>query len=257
MPGGGSRLSPSERHSLLGLPVDVAAIDRAADLCAAAIEDGGPPLRVLTLNPEMAMQARSLPELAGCFTGRTLVVPDGIGIVLAGWRRRWPKISRVPGIELLERLVAEAATRSWVVFLYGGKPGMAEQAAAVLRGRYPELVVGGTAHGYLSAEQEAQLPERIRETGAKLIFVGLGVPRQELWLLANLEAAGARLGMGVGGSFDVIAGRIPRAPAIMRRLGLEWAYRVWREPRRWRRLLVLPRFLWHAVAFGERRRSEG
>ena len=232
----------------------MAGIDQAADFCTAAIADNGPPLRVLTLNPEMAMRAKDHPELAGCFEGRTLVVPDGIGIVLAGWCRGWPKVRRVPGIELLERLVAEAAGRSWVIFLYGGEPGLAEQAAAVLRARYPDLIVGGTAQGYLSAEQEARLPERIGRSGARLVFAGLGVPRQELWLRANLEATGARLGMGVGGSFDVIAGRIPRAPAILRRLGLEWAYRVWREPRRWRRLLVLPGFLWHAVwpALGER-----
>ena len=252
-------MSPSERHSLLGLPVDVTNIDRAANLCQAAIEDDGPPLRVLTLNPEMAMRAQDHPQLAECFAGRTLVVPDGIGIVLAGWCRGWPKVRRVPGIELFERLAAEAAERSWAVFLYGGEPGLAEQTAAVLRGRYPGLIVGGTAHGYLTPEQEARLPARIRESGARLIFAGLGVPRQELWLRANLEATGARLGMGVGGSFDVIAGRIPRAPAILRRMGLEWAYRVWREPWRWRRLLVLPGFLWHAVrpASGEKGRVEG
>jgi len=235
-------------------------MDQAVEACViSGTSQAGPPLRVLTLNPEMVMRARRDRALAGCFAGRVLVIPDGIGIVLAGRRRGWPEFSRLPGIDLLERLAAEAAKLSWPIFLYGGAPGVAEQAAAVLTERHPGLAVGGTAHGFLTADEQAHLVARIALSGTKLVLVGLGVPRQELWLLENLAATGARIGMGAGGSFDVIAGRTRRAPLLLRRMGLEWAYRVWCEPRRWRRLLVLPGFFWRAIwpVPVERRREAG
>mgnify|MGYP005842121103 CR=1 FL=1 len=236
------------RRQLLGLPVDLVDLEEAASICRRAVETPtGPPLRVITLNPEMVIRARQDEAFLSCFQGEVLVVPDGIGIVLAGRRRGWPGIARVPGIDLCERLAAEAARCGWPVFFFGGRPGVAEEAAAALARRYPGLRVAGTAHGYLPSEEEPALVSAIAASGARLLFVGLGAPKQEIWLARNLAATGARVGMGVGGSFDVIAGRIPRAPRAWRRLGLEWAYRFLREPRRWRRLLGLPVFFWRGV----------
>ncbi|MGQ9779234.1 MAG: WecB/TagA/CpsF family glycosyltransferase [Bacillota bacterium] len=247
---------PARGH-VLGLPVDLVDLETAVAICGRVVERfWEPPLRVITLNPEMAMRARKDETLAACFRGEVLVVPDGIGIVLAVRRQGWRGVVRVPGIELCERLAVEAAHYGWPVFLFGGRPGIAEEAAATLVRRYPGLTVAGTAHGYLRPEEEPGLVSTIAASGARLLFVGLGVPKQEVWLAQNLAATGARVGIGVGGSFDVLAGRVSRAPAAWRRLGLEWAYRFLREPRRWRRLLSLPAFFWQAIVLAPASREE-
>ncbi|MGE5527629.1 MAG: WecB/TagA/CpsF family glycosyltransferase [Patescibacteria group bacterium] len=244
-----------ERRFLDGLPVDQVGLERAVSVCLAAADgEAGEPLRVITLNPEMVMRARKDDALARSFAGSTLVVADGAGIIAAGRLRGWRGITRVPGIELCERLIAEASARGLPVFFYGGEPGVAETAAANLRRRYPGLTVAGTAHGYLPEAEAEALPARIAATRARLLFVALGAGRQEAWLARHLEAAGARVGMGVGGSLDVFAGRTRRAPALFRRLGLEWAYRLARQPSRWRRLLVLPGFVLLALLPGTGRR---
>lgn len=239
----------------MSIPLDLVTMERAVEICLARMDGtGNRPLRVITLNPEMVMYARRDPAFSACFEGDTLVVPDGTGIMLACLRRGWREVRRVPGVELCQRLAAEAARRSLPVFLYGGEPGVAELAARALGERYPDLIVGGTAHGFLSQAELAGLPARIAASEAKLVFAGLGVPRQEYWLLRNLERTGAAVGMGVGGSFDVLSGRTRRAPQIMRRLGIEWLYRVLREPRRLIRLRVMPGYIWLALKPEARRR---
>lgn len=236
------------RKWLLGVPVDLVTMREAVEICLSRVADPeGPPLRVLTLNPEMLMAARTDDELAVCFQGETMVVPDGTGILIAGVRRGWRGLHRIPGIDLLMHLVEEAALRSLPIFLYGGQPGVAESAAAVLTERFPGLVIGGTAHGFLTPDEASALPARVAAVNARFIFAALGVPRQEIWLQRNVAATGVSVGMGVGGSFDIIAGRVRRAPLFIRRLGLEWMFRVCLEPHRWRRLLILPRFLWRAL----------
>ncbi|NLG85195.1 MAG: WecB/TagA/CpsF family glycosyltransferase [Firmicutes bacterium] len=245
------------RAYVLGLPVDLVYLEEAVAICHRTMASpDGPPRRVITLNPEMAVQAKKDPLLAACFRGEVLVVPDGIGIVLALRRRGYRGVARVPGIELGERLAAEAARQGWPVFLFGGRPGIAEEAAATLCRRFSGLVVAGTAHGYLRPEEEAELVAAIAASGARLLFVGLGVPKQEIWLRKNLTATGARIGIGGGGSFDVWAGKVPRAPLAWRRLGLEWAYRFLREPARWRRFFALPVFFWQALILAPKDREE-
>lgn len=246
------------RYWLLGLPVDVIDMRGALDICLARLDSApGRALRVVTVNPEMIVRAGRERDLAESIRRADLAVPDGIGVVLAGRAHGWRDCVRVPGIELCEQLVAAAADRGWPVYLYGGFRGIAERAATALQTKYPRLMVAGTSHGYLNQEEEAVLTAKIAASGARLLLVGTGLPHQELWLGKYLQASGAWLGMGVGGSFDVFAGRIPRAPRIMRRAGLEWAFRLWREPRRWRRILVLPVFMIRALLPGSARRPGG
>jgi N-acetylglucosaminyldiphosphoundecaprenol N-acetyl-beta-D-mannosaminyltransferase len=130
------------------------------------------------------------------------------------------------------------------VYFLGSEQGVAADAAAVLEARFPGLQVAGTQHGYFDDARGAEIAAEIRESGARILFVGLGSPRQEYWLSEFLPATGCGVGIGVGGSFDVIGGRIARAPRIYRQLGLEWFYRLTTEPHRWRRQLALPYFVW-------------
>jgi N-acetylglucosaminyldiphosphoundecaprenol N-acetyl-beta-D-mannosaminyltransferase len=169
---------------------------------------------------------------------------DTVGLLRVAQRRGAPLHDRVTGVELIERLCARAAHEGPPVFFLGGAPGVAADAAAVLEVLYPGLRIAGVRDGYFTADEEEAVLASIRASGAGLIFVGLGFPRQEYWLAERLRETGCGAGIGVGGSFDVISGRVARAPLIYRRLGLEWFFRLINEPSRWRRQLALPHFVW-------------
>lgn len=232
---------------MLGLPVHRCDRRQAAGRCARAVEahrDGaGAPLQVVTLNPEILMLARRQPELARVIRRAGLVLADGQGLVWASRRLGRPLPERVAGVDLLDDLAAAAAARGWRVFLLGAGPGVAARAAVRLQGRHPGLTVAGTAAGSAAESEAAPLVAAIAARRPDVLAVAFGAPRQELWLDRHLGETGAALGIGVGGSLDVLAGRVPRAPAALRARGLEWAYRLWRQP--WR----LPRMLRAAPFF--------
>ncbi len=169
-------------------------------------------------------------------------IPIGL---LAIARRRGARLrERVTGVELIEHLGAAAAAQSIPVYLLGGAEGVAADAARALESRFPGLRVAGTRSGYFRDDQTPEVVSDIASSGARLLFVGMGSPRQEYWLAENLRETGCGVGIGVGGSFDVIAGRMARAPRLVRQFALEWLYRLAKEPHRWRRQLALPRFVW-------------
>ena len=150
---------------------------------------------------------------------------------------------RVTGVELLEHLCARAAAEGIGIYLFGGAPGIADRAATELQRRYPGLRVAGTRNGYFSENESAQIAQQIRASGAQLLFAGLGFPKQEYWLAEHLYQTGCGAAIGVGGSFDVVSGNVQRAPERWRKFGLEWLYRLLKEPHRWRRQLALPHFV--------------
>lgn len=204
---------------------------------------------VVTLNAEMTMQARENPALAQVIRQADLVIPDGSGVVLyLQWQGY--QIQRFPGIELAETLLCrmgefsspEEASRG--AFFYGGEPGVAQDAAQIWQQQCPDLKISGVQHGYLSEAEEQNLLATLKEKQPYLIYVGLGVPRQELWIAQHRSLCPGSIWIGVGGSFDIWAGRKDRAPAWLRDRHLEWVYRLYQEPSRWRRMLALPRFAW-------------
>ncbi len=230
-----------DRVWVLGVPLDPLRLEEAAERACRLVRTEGCHL-VVTANPELVMAARVDSELLQAVREASLVVADGIGVVWASRRLGCALPERVPGIELMEALCARAEAEEWGVFLLGGLPGVAEQAGQALKRRWPGLRVAGIHHGYFP--EDGPVVEQVARSGAQVLFCGLGSPRQELWLARNLTRLGVRLAMGVGGGLDVLAGRTPRAPVWLRRLHLEWLYRLLREPRRWRRQLALPRFAW-------------
>ncbi|MEW5763105.1 MAG: WecB/TagA/CpsF family glycosyltransferase [Bacillota bacterium] len=229
------------RITLLGAPVDAVTLEEAVERVAALVRAGGAH-QVLTLNPEYVYRALREPVLLEIAHSASLVTADGIGIVWAARVLGEPLPERVTGIDLVLALAARAPREKWRVFLLGARPGVAQQAAANLAARFPGLDVAGTHHGYFTSREETGVLARIRAARPDILFVGLGAPKQEMWIARHLRALGVPVAVGVGGSFDVLAGRVKRAPAFLRRLHLEWLGRLLYEPRRWRRMLVLPKF---------------
>jgi N-acetylglucosaminyldiphosphoundecaprenol N-acetyl-beta-D-mannosaminyltransferase len=227
---------------VLGVGVDLVDMDAAVALVAAAAQPrpGRTPLQVVTLNPEMVMRARRDPVLAAIIEDAGLVVPDGIGVVLAMRRRGHPTACRVTGTDLLQSYAPHARALGHRVALVGGAPGVAERAEAELVRRHPGLLVVAADGG----DPGPATVERLRSVAPDVVFAAYGAGRQEGFLAGHLATIGAGVGMGVGGALDFLAGRVPRAPTAVRSAGLEWAWRLGRQPWRARRQTALPVFWW-------------
>ncbi len=232
------------RTDVLGVAFDDVTMDEAVDRALALLEEEGPHL-VVTPNPEIVQRADKDPEFAGILSGADLVLPDGVGILYAAKILGRPLRARVPGIDFASALLSRAAGMGKRLFLLGATPGVAELAADNLRAAYPGLAVCGVHDGYF--QEDGPVADAIRESRADIVFVCLGAPKQEKWIAANGAAAGARLYVGLGGSLDVFAGKVERAPESFQRLGLEWLYRLAKEPSRIGRMAKLPLFLVSAV----------
>jgi N-acetylglucosaminyldiphosphoundecaprenol N-acetyl-beta-D-mannosaminyltransferase len=198
---------------------------------------------VVTLNAEMAMLSRQNQEFADIVGKADLVVPDGAGVVLF-LRSQGQSVDRCPGIELAESLVQSSAKHQWQVFMIGGAVGVTETVAQKWQEKFKDLAIAGTQDGYFDSEGERKLCERLQAIQPQIILVGLGVPRQELWIQQHRHLCPQAVWIGVGGSFDIWAGLKTRAPHWLRDNNLEWVYRLYKEPWRWRRMLALPHFVW-------------
>ena len=202
------------------------------------------PHHVITGNTLMLLDAEKDAELRVILDRAALVVPESSGIYWASKRLGQPLVEFVPGIDFMLALCALAAETRRPVYLLGAKPGVAEAAARMLQARFPGLSIIGTHHGYFSTAETPAVVERIRAAAPSFLFIAMSVPGQEKWIARHLAALHVPVVMGVGGSFDVLCGRLNRAPQWMRGLGIEWLYRLLQEPWRWRRIARLPVFAW-------------
>lgn len=204
---------------------------------------GGKPRMVVTADSYGIVLAQSDEDFRSIVNGADLVTPDSSGILTgAKWLGK-PLTCRVSGIDIAEGICRMAAEDGFSVYLLGAAPGVAELAAEKLVALFPDLDIAGTHHGYFSQSEDAQVVATIRESGARVLLVAMGIPRQEKWIRDHLSELGVCVAMGVGGSFDVFSGKIKRAPAWMRRHGLEWAHRLLKDPRKVSKVAALPRFL--------------
>lgn len=240
---------PVEKLSVMGLPVhhspDYAGwlLDRISPAHGQA--QGA---HVVTLNAEMCMQAETNRDLRQVIQQADLVIPDGAGIVLYFRWLQGRRLKRAPGIEVAAALLTQAAPFAKVVF-YGGAPGVAEAAARCWQQRFPCLNVASVQHGFLGESEQAAFQATLQALQPDLIFVGLGVPRQEFWIAAHRHLCPRAIWVGVGGSFDIWAGVKSRAPDWLCKYHLEWLYRLYQEPWRWRRMLALPKFVGRAIRY--------
>lgn len=237
------------RLNILGVRVDDSPLDESVARCARLLRllpggAGGRLRQVTTVNPEFVMQARRDGAFRAVINGADLATPDGAGIMLAARLLGRPLRGRTTGVALTERLAALAAAEGHRLFLLGAAPGVAAKAGRIWSGRYPGLHIAGAYPGSPAEGEREEIAARITAAGADLLFVAFGAPAQDLWIARNAAALPTvRLALGVGGVFDYLTGRVPLAPLRWRQLGLEWLYRLYQQPWRWRRMLALPAFV--------------
>lgn len=233
--------------NILGVAFDALTLGEAEERADALLCSGAGGY-IVTANPEIVLRCREDAAYAAAVNGAKLVLADGVGDLCAARILGTPLPGRVAGADLVPRLLARLAERGGSVFLYGARPGVAQRAGESLQSACPGLRIAGTENGYIS--DETALLEALEREKPDLLLLGLGAPRQELWMAENRQKINAVM-IGVGGLLDVFAGDIPRAPESWQRLGLEWLYRLLREPRRFKRVIRLPKIL--LLALRERR----
>ena len=230
------------RINVLGVGFDNVTMDEAVDRGMELLHSPGTHY-VVTPNPEIVEVCRENLAARQAVNGADLVLPDGVGVVKGARMLGTPLKEKVPGIEFAAGLMERMAQEGLSLYLLGAKPGVAEMAGERLAAQYPGLKIAGTHDGYF--QEDGPMAEAVRASGADCVFVCLGAPKQELWMAKHGEAAGARLLCGLGGSLDVFAGVVERAPKFWSDHGLEWFYRLCKNPRRAGRMMKLPLFLVH------------
>ena len=218
--------------NILDAPVGVLSFNQALERALEYALDHERTKYVVAINPEKVMAARKDSVVAEFLRRADLRVADGIGVVAAARILYGAKLERVPGVELMEAICRESGRRGVKIFLYGAKEEVNAEAAEKLKERYPDIVIAGRQNGYLPEDQFDELVARVNASGADALFLALGSPRQEKWMIRYGEALNVGLCMGVGGSLDAITGKVKRAPLAWRRLNLEWFYRLLHQPSR-------------------------
>ncbi|MDR2357029.1 MAG: WecB/TagA/CpsF family glycosyltransferase [Oscillospiraceae bacterium] len=245
--GGAMWYNTRMRTDVLGVGFDDTTVAEAAKRAAEMIFRGERGY-VVTPNPEIVWMCRKNAELKEAVNGAALVLADGVGVTLGARILGRPLKARAPGIDFIEALFGLMSSEGGRVFLLGAKPGVAEAAAENLRRRYPGLVVAGLRDGYFGVGDD--VTGSINAAAPDLLVVCLGAPKQELWMAENAPRLNAALCVGLGGALDVFAGAVKRAPALWRRLGLEWLYRLISNPGRLKRMSILPLYLLAVIRSG-------
>ncbi|MDI6802820.1 MAG: WecB/TagA/CpsF family glycosyltransferase [Bacteroidota bacterium] len=199
--------------------------------------------QIVTVNPEFVMEAQKNLKFREVLNNAALSLPDGIGIVLASKLISQPLKERVTGIDTVQKLACLAAKQGWRIFFLGAAPGVAHQAAIKLQILYPGLQIAGTYSGSPNVQEEDEICSLIKSAKPQILLVAFGAPKQDLWIARNLERLGVPVAIGIGGTFDFIAGVARRAPLWVQKISCEWLFRLMKEPRRWKRMLALPKFI--------------
>lgn len=234
------------KSTLFDISVSTMSMDETVEYLAEAVRTKQAH-QVITANPIMMMAALEDPAYMTIMQHAELVVPDGAGVVWAASRLDKPVTERVAGYDLLHELLRKGEPHGWKAYLLGAEPNVIQAAAARLRDMYPGIQIVGERDGYFTDEEDAEVIADIRAKQPDLLFVARSAKNQEPWIGKYKTELQVPVMMGVGGSFDVIAGKVKRAPELWIRLRLEWLYRLLKEPSRWRRMLALPKFMWRVL----------
>lgn len=233
----------NHRLNILDIWVDPVNMDQALERVTDFVESGDRPHSIFAVNPEKNFSVPKDPLLYKTFQTADLLIPDGIGVVQAAWVLHGVKLSRVPGVELMDNICRLSARKEYKIFIYGAKEDVNKTAVGVLRKRCPGLVIAGRSNGYVNKEDMEDLIRRINTSGAEILFLALGSPKQEKWFATHKESLeNVRVCQGIGGTLDTIAGNVKRAPRIWCRCYVEWLYRLISDPKRIRRQKAIPVF---------------
>lgn len=227
--------------SVLGVKVKDITVSETAELIEKFVLERDKPHLIVTLGTEMVMASQKDSDIRDLINSASLVCADGAGVVWGARRAGLKLREKAAGVEILEEVVKRSSESKLRIFLLGAKPGTAEKTAENLKNKYPNCNIVGTYHGYFKDDSEPI--KIIKEAKPDVIFTALGFPKQEKWYLSHAQELDIPVGMGVGGSFDVLSGKIERAPMWMRKLSLEWLYRLIKEPSRFGRMMSIPKFI--------------
>lgn len=232
------------KTDIMGLQFDNITMEEALD-AAKALLQGEHAARVVTPNAEIAYEALHDENMRTLLNSAELMLPDGAGVVLASKILKTPLRQKVAGVDFADGLLGVLETTGQSLYLLGSKPGIGELAAQKMMQKHPKLRIAGIADGYF--QDEAPVIDKINASGADVLFVCLGAPKQEQFMARHQKALHVKLMAGLGGTLDSFAGTVKRAPKWMIRLNLEWLYRLIKEPKRFKRMLRLPKYLWAVV----------
>lgn len=215
------------------------------------------PHHVVTSDANAILRAQEDPEYAAIVRRAALITPDGYGVMWGARLLNLPVYERVTGVDMVDGICARAARKGYSIYILGSAPGVAALAAEKLAAKHPGLTIAGTQHGYFSQEgiSEEEIAAQINAARPDVLFVAFGIPKQEKFIAKHMAAMNVPVSVGVGGSFDVYSEKLKRAPIYIQRSGMEWLYRVWQEPSRWKRMSYVPRFMVLAIKvwlFGDR-----
>lgn len=227
--------------SIFGVPISKMSMRETVAYLSQAIEKRVPQ-QIITANPIMVMTALEQPDYMRMMKSADLVVPDGAGVVWASGYVNNPVAERVAGYDLIQELMKAGESKGWKVYLIGASPEVIEAAAARLQELYPRIQLVGFRDGFFGEKEEADVIQAVREAAPDILLVGRSADKQEPWIAKYKNELGVPVMMGVGGSFDVLSGKLKRAPVLFQKLKLEWFYRLLQEPWRYKRMLVLPKF---------------
>ena len=232
----------TERVNILGVKVDAVTMAQAVERVEKLIAEKNSSI-VATANAEMLLRATHDDELKNILNAASLVVPDGAGTVWAAHHLGYEMPERVAGFDLVQELMKIAPSKNIKFFLFGSAPGVADKAKLKAEELYPGIKIVGTRNGYFSADDEAEILSQIKNSQPDVLLAALGVPKQEKWIFAHKDELKIPVSIGVGGTLDVMAGVVKRAPLWMQKAKLEWLYRAMLQPSRAGRLTALPKFV--------------
>lgn len=231
-----------ERLEILGVGIDKVNSQQALEKIGAFIASGQPH-QIVTANAEIIYQASKNEKMRHVINNAQMVTADGSGVVWASHQLGEPLKQRVTGIDLVNSICEQSAKDKWKIYILGSAPGVAAAAAVNIRNKFPGCNIVGTHHGYFNAKEEKQILAELEQLKPDVLFVALGAPKQEYWIADHLAELGIPVGMGIGGSMDVLSGNVKRAPKWMQKMSLEWLYRLLIQPTRFKRVLALPKFM--------------
>lgn len=232
----------NRRHSLFGVPIDCLSYKEVIRLIEQYIESKKQ-AQIVTSDSAGIVIAQQDPEFLKIIQQASIVTPDSSGVVWALRRKLKRKVERVSGVDLVEILCELSHKKGYRIYFLGSQPGVADKAAENLKKKYPNCNIVGTHHGYFGSEDDYKVAKEIAVTKPDVLFVAMGMPRQEMFIHQNLEITKAYVAMGVGGSLDVFSGKAKRAPQFVQSLGIEWLWRFIQNPRKLYKIKLLPKYV--------------